>query len=92
MNIVLLQPHDWIAANLAVVRDQRALHLRTELKAQESDSLQVGLLGGLCGCGWCSLNRRHPGIALTSCWRCPGRRCCGRSCTSEPSSASPTCT
>jgi 16S rRNA (uracil1498-N3)-methyltransferase len=51
MNIVLLQPHDWIAADLAVVRDQRALHIRTVLKAQVGDSLRVGLLGGLCGQG-----------------------------------------
>ncbi|MFU8883987.1 MAG: 16S rRNA (uracil(1498)-N(3))-methyltransferase [Cyanobacteriota bacterium] len=51
MNIVLLQPHDWIAADLAVVRDQRALHIRMVLKAQVGDSLRVGLLGGLCGQG-----------------------------------------
>ncbi|MEB3354762.1 MAG: 16S rRNA (uracil(1498)-N(3))-methyltransferase [Cyanobacteriota bacterium] len=49
MNIVLLHTSDWIAVDLAMVRDQRAEHIRMVLKAQVGDSLRVGLLGGLCG-------------------------------------------
>ena len=51
MNIVLLHPQDWIANEVAVVRDHRAAHIREVLRAQVGDSLRVGLLGGLCGQG-----------------------------------------
>lgn len=51
MNIVLLHPEDWIADDVAVVRDHRAAHMREVLRAQVGDSLRVGLLGGLCGQG-----------------------------------------
>ena len=48
MNIVLLHPQDWIADEVALVRDHRAAHIREVLQAQVGDSLRVGLLGGLC--------------------------------------------
>lgn len=51
MNILLLQPSDWIADGVAVVRDRRAGHIRAVLKAQVGDSLRVGRLGGPCGQG-----------------------------------------
>ncbi|MBM5825451.1 MAG: 16S rRNA (uracil(1498)-N(3))-methyltransferase [Cyanobacteria bacterium M_surface_10_m2_119] len=51
MNIVLLHPSDWIDADRVLLRDQRALHIRTVLQAQLGDSLRVGQLGGLCGQG-----------------------------------------
>ena len=51
MNIVLLHPQDWIADEVALVRDHRAAHIREVLRAQVGDSLRVGLLGGLCGQG-----------------------------------------
>lgn len=51
MNIILLQPRDWIGADLAVLRDQRASHIREVLKAQVGERLRVGLLGGQCGEG-----------------------------------------
>jgi len=51
MNIVLLHPQDWIADEVALVRDHRAVHIREVLRAQVGDSLRVGLLGGLCGQG-----------------------------------------
>ena len=49
MNLVLLRREDWIDGNVAVVRDHRAAHIRSVLKAVVGDSLRVGLLGGDCG-------------------------------------------
>ncbi len=46
MNIVLLRGSDWAADGVAVVRDQRAGHIRTVLGAAVGDRLRVGLLGG----------------------------------------------
>jgi RsmE family RNA methyltransferase len=51
MNIVLLREPDWIDAQVAVVHDHRATHIRNVLKAQVGDSLRVGQLGGNCGQG-----------------------------------------
>ena len=51
MNLLLLHKHDWISEHTAVVRDQRAAHIRQVLKAKVGESLRVGLLGGLCGQG-----------------------------------------
>lgn len=51
MNIVLLRGSDWAADGVAVVRDQRAGHIRTVLGAAVGDRLRVGLLGGACGQG-----------------------------------------
>jgi RsmE family RNA methyltransferase len=52
MNLLLLRQSDWIDADRVLVRDQRAGHIRTVLRARVGDSLRVGLLGGLCGQGW----------------------------------------
>lgn len=49
MNLVLLAQTDWIADGVVVLRDHRAAHIRTVLRARVGDSLRVGLLGGLCG-------------------------------------------
>ena len=51
MNIILLRADDWLDAELAMVSDHRATHIRTVLKAQVGDALHVGLLGGECGTG-----------------------------------------
>jgi RsmE family RNA methyltransferase len=51
MNILLLHQHDWVANDVALVRDHRAEHIRSVLKAKVGDSLRVGLVGGLCGQG-----------------------------------------
>ncbi len=51
LNIILIQASDWCADRVAVVRDQRAVHIRQVLRAQVGDSLRVGLLGGACGQG-----------------------------------------
>jgi 16S rRNA (uracil1498-N3)-methyltransferase len=51
MNILLLHQHDWVANDVALVRDHRAEHIRSVLKAKVGDSLRVGLIGGLCGQG-----------------------------------------
>lgn len=51
MNIVLLQPHELGDDAVAVLRDQRAVHIRGVLKAAVGDSLRVGVLGGRCGQG-----------------------------------------
>ena len=47
MNLLLLRQGDWIDAERVLVRDQRAGHIRTVLRARVGDSLRVGLLGGL---------------------------------------------
>ena len=49
MNIVLLDPTDWIEDNVALLRERRARHIREVLKAQVGDSVRVGLLGELVG-------------------------------------------
>jgi len=51
MNIILLQESDWEAADIAVVRDRRAVHIREVLKAQIGDSIRIGVLGGKRGTG-----------------------------------------
>ena len=51
MNIVLLQAHDWLDGQRVRLRDQRADHIRSVLRAVPGDSLRVGQLGGLRGQG-----------------------------------------
>jgi 16S rRNA (uracil1498-N3)-methyltransferase len=51
MNILLLHQHDWVADDVALVRDHRAEHIRGVLKAKVGDTLRVGLISGLCGQG-----------------------------------------
>jgi len=49
MNIILLRKDDWIDDHVALVRDHRAEHIRSVLKADVGDLIRVGLLGGSCG-------------------------------------------
>ncbi len=51
MNIILLDKADWIDEHTALVRDHRASHIRSVLKADVGDSLRVGLLGSCRGEG-----------------------------------------
>ena len=51
MNIILLQPNDWLNDSTVVLADRRYRHLHDVLKAAVGDSLRVGLLGGQSGCG-----------------------------------------
>lgn len=51
MNIILLQPDDWLNDTTVVLADRRYRHLRGVLKAAVGDSLRVGLLGGQSGSG-----------------------------------------
>jgi len=51
MNIILLRKDDWINDDVALVRDHRAEHIRSVLKADVGDLIRVGLLGGSCGQG-----------------------------------------
>lgn len=51
MNIVLIHASELTGDGMAVVCDQRAVHIREVLRAQVGDSLRVGLLGGACGQG-----------------------------------------
>ena len=51
MNLVLLHPHDWTAEDHVVLRDHRAIHLRTVLNVAIGDVVRVGLVGGLRGEG-----------------------------------------
>ena len=51
MNIILLQPDDWLNDTTVVLADRRYRHLHDVLKVAVGDSLRVGLLGGQSGCG-----------------------------------------
>lgn len=51
MNIILLNPEDWLDQQHVLLRDRRAKHIRTVLNAELGDKLRVGRLGGLCGQG-----------------------------------------
>lgn len=51
MNIILLDHHDWNDEHVVLVRDHRAIHIRSVLQSSVGDKLQVGLLGGDRGTG-----------------------------------------
>lgn len=51
MNIILLNPEDWLDEQCVLLRDRRATHIRKVLKSKLGDRLRVGRLGGLCGQG-----------------------------------------
>lgn len=51
MNLILLEPRDLDAGGLAVLRDERARHIRDVLRAQPGDELRIGLLDGAAGRG-----------------------------------------
>ncbi|MBD2859582.1 16S rRNA (uracil(1498)-N(3))-methyltransferase [Spongiibacter sp. KMU-158] len=49
MNVILLNPEDFIQENTVQINDHRAKHIREVLKAQVGDTLKCGLLGGKLG-------------------------------------------
>lgn len=49
MNLVLLEPHELYADSTAILRDARAHHIRTVLRANPGDSIRIGLLDGPFG-------------------------------------------
>lgn len=49
MNLLLLEPADFIAVGRARVQDRRLTHLRSVLQLAEGESLRVGLLDGELG-------------------------------------------
>lgn len=51
MNLILLHPVDFSAANTCHLQDGRATHIRAVLKATVGDSLRVGAVNGLLGTG-----------------------------------------
>ena len=51
MNLILLHPNDWIADGRVQLRDHRATHIRSVLKSEPGERVNVGLLGGLRGLG-----------------------------------------
>lgn len=52
MNIILLSENDWIGEQVALLRDQRADHIRSVLNATVGDSVRVGLLNSHRGQGF----------------------------------------
>ncbi|MCS5706408.1 16S rRNA (uracil(1498)-N(3))-methyltransferase [Synechococcus sp. FGCU-3] len=46
MNIILLNENDWLAEQVALLRDHRADHIRGVLRASAGDKVRVGVLGG----------------------------------------------
>ncbi len=90
MNLILLEPADWIDASHARVCDPRRLtHLREVHRAAPGDSLTVGALDGAIGRGELlalsasealfhvpALDREpRRRCRCTCCWRCRGRVC-----------------
>jgi RsmE family RNA methyltransferase len=51
VNLILLQPADFIATDTVRLRDRRAAHIREVLKAEPGARLRVGLLDGPMGSG-----------------------------------------
>lgn len=51
MNIILLEPHDYIADDRARLTDHRAQHIREILGAEKNNFLKVGNLNGRLGSG-----------------------------------------
>lgn len=51
MNVILLEPEDFIAPDLARLTGRRLNHVLSVHQAQVGESLRVGLLGGLLGDG-----------------------------------------
>lgn len=49
MNLLLLEDSDFVAADRAIVRDRRLVHLHEVHQAQSGDSLRVGRIDGLMG-------------------------------------------
>lgn len=51
MNIILLQPKDWIGEGRVELNDHRAEHMRRVLGVSPGDKLRVGVLNGELGVG-----------------------------------------
>jgi len=51
MNLILLRPEDLLSPHAAILRGDRAEHLRTVLKSGPGDAVRVGLLDGKLGSG-----------------------------------------
>lgn len=51
MNLLLLEPVDFVAANRVRLRDRRLKHLQEVHRAEPGETLRVGLLGGAMGRG-----------------------------------------
>jgi len=51
MNVVLLEPHDYIAADRVRLSDRRAQHIRDIIDTEKNHILKVGNLNGLLGSG-----------------------------------------
>ncbi len=51
MNLILLDPSDFVAPDRVVLRDRRHAHVREVHRAAVGDSLRVGLVDGLLGRG-----------------------------------------
>ncbi len=51
MNIILLEPHDYISIDRVRLSDVRAQHIRDILGAQPQQRIKIGHLGGLLGYG-----------------------------------------
>lgn len=51
MNVVLLEPHDYISDNRARLTDKRAQHIREILGAEKNKTLKIGNLNGQLGSG-----------------------------------------
>lgn len=51
MNVILLEPHDYISNGRVHLSDERAQHIRDILGAEKNKNLKVGNLNGLLGSG-----------------------------------------
>jgi 16S rRNA (uracil1498-N3)-methyltransferase len=51
MNLILLDPPDFVAPDRVVLRDRRHVHVRDVHRAAVGDVLRVGLVGGRLGAG-----------------------------------------
>lgn len=51
MNLLLLEPADFVAVDRVVLRDRRFRHIQDVHRAEAGESLRVGLLGGQMGEG-----------------------------------------
>lgn len=51
MNLILLDPPDFVAEGRVVLRDRRCAHVRQVVRVAPGDTLRVGLVGGKLGTG-----------------------------------------
>lgn len=51
MNLVLIEPSDFLSSRRIRLSDRRFLHIRNVLKPQSGQPIRVGLVGGNIGCG-----------------------------------------